>query len=58
MSTITAGDYAVELKIDQDEYRRWYNNEYRKSNGDFEKDIAPAMSLKRHIAEIVERELT
>ena len=58
MSTITAGDYAVELKIDGDEYRRWYNNEYRKPGGDFENNVAPAMSLKRHIAEKVEEALT
>jgi len=46
MSTITAGDYTVEFKIGADNYRQWYNNEYRKPNGDFEHDVSPALSLK------------
>ena len=46
MSTITAGDYTVEFKIDADRYRHWYNNDYRKPGGDFENQIAPAMALK------------
>ena len=49
MATITAGDYTVELKINPDHYRTWYNNDYRKANGDFENGVAPAMSLKKHL---------
>ena len=49
MATITAGDYTVELKIDADNYRQWYNNEYRKPGGDYERNIAPAYSLKTYL---------
>ena len=58
MATITAGDYTVELKINSDDYRHWYNHEYKKPGGDFEKDISPAMALKSHILENVERVMT
>lgn len=58
MATITAGDYTVELKIGEDEYRTWYNHEYRKPGGDYERDIAPAMSLKSHLTEQIESILT
>ena len=36
MATITAGDYTVELRIDPDDYRHWYNNIFRAPGGDFE----------------------
>jgi len=58
MSTVTAGDYSVELKIDSDGYRNWYNNEYRKPTGDFENNVAPAFSLKQFLAQNIEKELT
>jgi len=58
MSTITANDYTVEFKIGADNYRQWYNNEYRKPGGDFEKDVSPAMSLKQHFCKVIETELT
>ena len=58
MSTITAGDYTVEFKINPDNYRTWYNGEYRKPRGDFENGVSPALSLKRHLTEIVEEEMT
>jgi len=58
MATITAGDYTVELKIDPDDYRHWYNNEYRKSGGDFENEVSPAMSLKAHLVEKIEETLS
>lgn len=58
MATITAGDYTVELKINPDDYRTWYNNEYRKAGGDFEEKVSPAMSLKGHIVEKIEEVLT
>lgn len=53
MATITAGDYTVELQIDEDGYRSWYNNDYRKPGGDFENDVAPALSLKKHITQVI-----
>ena len=58
MSTITAGDYTVEFKVDADGYRHWYNNEYRKPGGDYENQIAPALALKEHIIEKVSKELS
>lgn len=58
MSTITAGDYTVEFPINSDNYRRFYDQEYRKPGGDFEQGVAPALSLKKHISEIVGAELT
>jgi hypothetical protein len=58
MSTITAGDYTVEFAIGADNYRQWYNTEYRKPNGDFEHDVSPALSLKKHLAEVIGTELT
>jgi len=58
MATVTAGDYAVELKINPSHYRTWYDHEYRKSGGDFENDIAPALSLTRHLTKEIEEELT
>lgn len=58
MSTVTAGDFTVELKIDGDGYRSWYNNEYRKPNGDFEHNVAPALSLKRFLTRNIESDLT
>ena len=58
MATITAGDYTVELKIDADNYRHWYNNEFRKSGGDYENQVSPAMSLKKLITQKIEDVLT
>lgn len=58
MSTITAGDYTVEFDINSDDYRQWYNNEYRKPGGDFENNVAPALSLKKFMSDIIEDELT
>ena len=46
MATITAGDYTVELDINADNYRQWYNHEFRRPGGDYEHKIAPALSLK------------
>ena len=58
MATITAGDYTVEYAIKSDNYRNWYNTEYRKPNGDFENQVSPAMSLKKYMKDIIEEELT
>lgn len=58
LATITAGDYTVELEIDSDDYRHWYNHEYKKPRGDFENDVSPALSLKNHLIEQIENALT
>ena len=58
MATITAGDYTVEFPIGPNHYRHWYNQEYRKPGGDFENGLAPALSLKTHMADVIEAQLT
>ena len=58
MNTITAADYTVEMNITEDNYKKWYENEYKKPGGDYSKDISPAMSLKKHIIRVVEEKLT
>ena len=50
MATITAGDYTVEFPITSDNYRRWYDQEYRKPGGDFENDVSPALALKKYMS--------
>lgn len=45
MATVTAGDYTVELDIDREGYRSWYDTQYSKPLGDFENGVAPAHSL-------------
>jgi hypothetical protein len=35
MKTVTAGDYTVELKISEADYRAWYDSEYKGPAGDF-----------------------
>jgi hypothetical protein len=57
MSTITAGDYTVEIKIPNDAYQQWYDGEYR-AGGDFENDVPPAVSLKARLIEDIETCLT
>jgi hypothetical protein len=46
MSTLTVADYTIEMNISEDNYKKWYDNEYKKPGGDYSKDIPPAMSLK------------
>lgn len=58
MNTITAADYTVEMNIDEQSYKKWYESEYKKPGGDYSKDIPPAMSLKTHIIRVVEEKLT
>ena len=58
MATVTAGDYAVELKISADGYRTWYNKDYFKPGGDYEKKIGPAHSLTHYLSKEIEEELT
>ena len=58
MATITAGDYTVELRINPDGYRNWYNTEYRRPGGDFENGVSPAMSLKTHLIKNIEDQMT
>ena len=57
-ATCTAGDYTVEFTIPESAYQQWYDNEYKQEGGDFDADIAPAMSLKTQLKNIVESTLT
>ncbi len=57
MSTVTAGDYSVELPISKQAYEAWKANDYRKPGGDFENQIAPATSLKKQLKEEIEKSL-
>ena len=58
MSTITAGDYTLELRIPPDAYEGWYTTEYKAQGGDFENDVPPAVSLKARLIDLVENTLT
>jgi len=55
---VTAADYTVEMNISEDNYKKWYESEYKKSGGDYSKDVPPAMSLKAHIIRVLEEKLT
>ena len=57
VATVTAGDYAVELKFEPEFYAAWKQQEYRKAGGDYEKGIAPAMSLTNYLTKEIEEEL-
>jgi hypothetical protein len=58
VATITANDYTVEMKIRRSKYKEWYEKEYKKPGGDYEKDIPPAMSFKMLLARVIEERLT
>ena len=58
MKTVTAGDYTVELKVSEANYRAWYDKEYQGSAGDFQNGVAPAMSFKKHLKKTIESQLT
>jgi len=57
MSTVTAGDYSVELPIKKETYEAWKQSVYRAPGGDFENQIAPAASLKRQLQKEIEETL-
>ena len=54
MSTVTAGDYTVEMMICREGYDDWKENVYRAPGGDFENNVSPALSLKSYIAAEIE----
>ena len=57
MATTTAGDFTVEMKIDPDGYRAWYNMHYE-NGGDFKRNLGPAYSLTNFLTKEIEEELT
>jgi hypothetical protein len=58
MSTVTVADYAVEFPIPPKAYADWYQNEYYKVDGDRDKGIPLALSLKHHLKREIEKFLT
>ena len=54
ISTVTAGDYTVEFVIPAQAYQDWYNNIYKSYSGEFGQGYSPALSLKRHMIEVIE----
>ena len=57
ISTVTAGDYTVEFDIPAAAYRRWYEDVYKQSGGEYDQGYSPALSLKRTMCEQIETAL-
>jgi hypothetical protein len=57
-ATITAGDYTVDMQINEENYKNWYHNEYLKPGGDSSKLIPPSLSLKNHLIRVIEEYIT
>ena len=53
-NTTLIDDYSVELLINEDGYRDWFQNVFHGADGDYDRQISPGLSLKRHIIESVE----
>jgi len=58
MSTCTVADYAVEFPIFVETYSTWYSETYCAEDGDRDKKIPVALSLKRHLTKAIEEFLT
>ena len=52
---MTAGDYTVEFEINAENYRDWHDNVYEKPGGEMSQGYSPALSLKRHIVDQIEK---
>ena len=57
MSTVTAGDFAVEMPITKAAYDQWKDEVYRAPGGPFERQIAPALALKETLVGEIEEKL-
>ncbi len=60
MATITASDYAVEIKIKRDDYMKWYLDQYKQSE-DYKRlagNLPISFVYKNKIITEIERELT
>ena len=55
MATITASDYTVLMKIDEDNYKKWFDNETSKPNAD--KYFKPNLGFKRYLVREIESRL-
>ena len=58
LNVATIKDYSAELNIDEKGYLDWYENVFHGPGGDYERNISPGLSLKNHIIDKVERQLT
>ena len=58
LNVATIKDYSAELNIDEKGYLDWYENVFHGPGGDYERNISPGLSLKTHIIDKVERQLT
>ena len=58
LNIVTVPDYSVELKISKAGYQVWYDTIFHKEGGDYSKNISPGLSLKCHIIDKIEAELT
>lgn len=57
MNTVTVADYAVEFSIPAPAYKKWYDEVYQ-AEGDLDKGIPTAVSLKRHLISTFEQHMT
>lgn len=57
ISTVTAGDYTVELPISAEAYQTWYSGTYKSYYGEFGYGVAAGMSLKKHLVDAIEKAL-
>jgi len=46
------------MLIKEESYLAWYQQEYMKADGDHSKEIPALMSLKRHMINVIEDQLT
>lgn len=56
MATITAADYTVELKIQPNSFKVWYETVYMQ--GDYKNEVPSSLSLKKHLVTLIEEQLT
>jgi len=55
LSTLTAADYCVEMKIDKNNYLNWFQNDYKLHGAPLE--IPPTFFLKHHLVKTIEKYL-
>lgn len=57
MSTITAGDYTIEVPISKDNFTAWENQVYKVEGGPYESGIAPATAFKSYLIQEIESKM-
>ena len=58
INTVTLSDYSVEMPINREGYRHWFNHVFHGPGGDYTKNISPGMSLKSYLIRKIEKQLT